>query len=145
MIDFEQGEGCGMTIDRSCADVVRRYLGVFVSRDLDVLAEVVAANVVAHGAGRTVRGRAAVADAVMTPGLTCTALDIDELFDGGDRVVVSFTMTYRQDRTGRTATMTGIKMYLLDDGRIVEFWGETDLHSLLRGLGLVPAQLPSFA
>ena len=51
-------------------------------------------------------------------------------------------MTYRQDRTGRTATMTGMKMYRLDAGRIVEFWGETDLHSLLRGLGLVPTSCP---
>jgi ketosteroid isomerase-like protein len=134
-----------MTIDLSPAGVVRQYLGVFVTRDLDVLAALVADDVVAHGAGRTVRGRDVVAGAVLTPGLTCTRLDVEELVELGDRVVVAFTMTYRQDRTGRTATMPGMKMYRLEEGQIVEFWGETDLHGLLRGLGLVPDELPSLA
>lgn len=29
-------------------------------------------------------------------------------------------------------------------GRIVEFWGETDLYGLLRRAGLVPEQIPAF-
>jgi len=37
--------------------------------------------------------------------------------------------------------MTGIMSYRLRDGRIVEFWGETDLCGLLRQAGLVPEQV----
>ncbi|GAA4576428.1 hypothetical protein [Planotetraspora kaengkrachanensis] len=55
-----------------------------------------------------------------------------------------FTLTYTHDRTGRDLTMTGIKSYRLHAGRIVEFWGETDLHGLLRQAGLVPEQIPPF-
>jgi hypothetical protein len=40
--------------------------------------------------------------------------------------------------------MTGIKSYRLHRGKIVEFWGETDLYGLLRQAGLVPEQIPRF-
>jgi hypothetical protein len=40
--------------------------------------------------------------------------------------------------------MTICKTYRLDDGVIVEFWGETDLYGLLRQLGLVPNEIPAF-
>lgn len=38
--------------------------------------------------------------------------------------------------------MSGIKHYRVGGGRIVEFWGETDLDGLLRQLGHVPADTP---
>jgi hypothetical protein len=40
--------------------------------------------------------------------------------------------------------MTICKSYRLAAGRIVEFWGETDLYGLLRQLGRVPAEIPAF-
>jgi ketosteroid isomerase-like protein len=69
---------------------------------------------------------------------------VDDFFAAEDRVTVAFTLTYTHDRTGRDLTMTGVKSYRLQDGRIVEFWGETDLYGLLRQAGLVPAQIPAF-
>ena len=134
-----------MTGDSSTEDnaaVVRRYLRIFETEDLAELAEVVAEDVVIHGAGVNVRGRANVAGAVHTPGLSHCRLMIDDLYAAGDRVTVAFTNTYRHDRTGRDLVMTGLKSYRLAGGRIVEFWGETDLYGLLRQAGLVPQQIP---
>jgi hypothetical protein len=39
--------------------------------------------------------------------------------------------------------MTGHKSYRLRDGRIVEFWGETDVFGFLRRAGLLPDELPA--
>ncbi|SOE16086.1 Ketosteroid isomerase-related protein [Streptomyces sp. 2323.1] len=126
------------------ADVVRRYLRVFETQDVDEFAELVAEDVLVHGAGQHVRGRRYPEGSVLTPGLSNCRVRVDDLFAAGDRVTVAFTLTYHHDRTGRDLTMTGVKSYRLREGRIVEFWGETDLHGLLSQAGLVPAQIPPF-
>ena len=51
------------------AEIVRRYLRTFATRDLAELRAVVAGDVEIYGAGRFVRGRHNVEAAVMTPGL----------------------------------------------------------------------------
>ncbi|QEU89931.1 ester cyclase [Streptomyces kanamyceticus] len=131
-------------ISKRNADVVRRYLRVFETKDVDELAELVAADVLVHGAGRNVQGRRYPEEAVLTPGLSNCRVRVDDLFAAEDRVVVAFTLTYEHDRTGRDLTMTGVKSYRLKAGRIVEFWGETDLHGILRQAGLVPERIPQF-
>ena len=92
---------------------------------------------------RAVRGRHVVEQSVKSPGLSACAVQIEDLFAARDRVTVSFTLTYTQERTGKELTMTGTKCYRLQDGKIVELWGETDLYGFLRQAGLVPAQFPS--
>jgi hypothetical protein len=77
--------------------VVRRYLRVFETCRVADLQELVAEDVLIHGAGQNVRD----------------------------------------------LTMTGIKSCRVADGRIVEFWGETDLYGLLRQAGLVPDTIPT--
>ncbi|MEU0641175.1 ester cyclase [Streptomyces umbrinus] len=126
------------------AEVVLRYLRVFETRDLDELAELVAEDVAVHGAGQHVRGRRYPEGAILSPGLSNCRVQVDDLFAAEDRVVTAFTLTYTHDRTGRDLTMSGTKSYRLSEGRIVEFWGETDLYSLLRQLGLVPEEIPPF-
>lgn len=124
------------------AEVVRRYLRVFETRDIAQLKDLVAEDVRVHGAGRHVQGRAHPESSVMTPGLSDCRVRVDDLFAAEDRVTVAFTCTYTHDRTGRDLTVTGVKSYRLRDGRIVEFWGETDLYGLLRQAGLVPEEVP---
>jgi predicted ester cyclase len=68
-------------------------------------------------------------------------MEIIELFAAGDRVVVYFSNTYRHDATGRDVVQTGSKMYQVADGRIVRFWGETDLFGLLRQLGKISGEI----
>ncbi|SCE67239.1 nuclear transport factor 2 family protein [Micromonospora mirobrigensis] len=125
-------------------EVVRRYLRTFVTRDLTELAEVVAEDVRIYGSGRTVRGREYPEGAVSSPGLTVLDLEVVEIFAAEDRVVVSMALTYRRDATGAVAVQSACKMYRLAGGRIVQFWGEQDLYGLLRGLELLPAELPAF-
>jgi ketosteroid isomerase-like protein len=130
-------------LEATNADAVRRYLRVFETYDLDELAKVVDPDVIGHGAGQTTVGRGVIEEAVRSPGLSVCVVRVDDLFAARDRVTVSFTLTYTQERTGRELTMTGTKCYRLRDGRIVELWGETDLYGFLRQAGLVPEQFPS--
>ncbi|MFF7936639.1 nuclear transport factor 2 family protein [Streptomyces sp. NPDC007940] len=126
------------------AEIVRRYLRVFETRDVAEFDELVAENVVVHGAGFHGQGRQYPVGAVLTSGLSNCRVQVDDLFSAGNRVTVAFTLTYTHDRSGRDLTMTGVKSYRLREGRIVEFWGETDLYGLLRQAGLVPEQIPPF-
>ena len=120
------------------ADVVRRYLRTFATRDLDELRAVVAEDVEMYGAGQFARGRQTVEEAVTAPGLTVIDQQIVELYSAGHRVMVAGSNTYRQDSTGRTAVQSFCKMYQVDGGRIVRFWGEADTFGLLRGMGILP-------
>ncbi|WTP61640.1 ester cyclase [Streptomyces phaeochromogenes] len=126
------------------AEVVRRYLRVFETKEVAEFEELVAEDVLVHGAGLHVRGRHHPEGSVLTPGLSNCRVQVDDLFAAHDRVTVAFTLTYTHDRSGRDLTMTGVKSYRLREGRIVEFWGETDLYGLLRRAGLVPEQIPPF-
>ncbi|WP_189870301.1 ester cyclase [Streptomyces bluensis] len=129
-------------ISKRNAEVVRRYLRVFETKQVAELEELVAEDVLVHGAGFHGQGRHYPEEAVLTPGLSNCRVRVEDLFAAGDRVTAAFTLTYTHDRSGRDLTMTGIKSYRLRGGRIVEFWGETDLYGLLRQAGLVPEQVP---
>ena len=129
---------------RRNAEVVRRYLRIFETRQVAEREDLVAEDVLIHGAGRHVRGRHHPEGAILTPGLSNCRVRIDDLFAAEDRVTVAFTLTYTHDRTGRDLTMTGIKSYRLRSGKIVEFWGETDLYGLFRQANLVPDEIPAF-
>ena len=120
------------------ADVVLRYLRTFATRDLDELRAVVAGDVEMYGAGQFARGRQTVEDAITAPGLTVVNQQIVELYSAGHRVTVAGSNTYRQDSTGKTAVQSFCKMYQVDDGKIVRFWGEADVFGLLRDLGILP-------
>ena len=127
------------------AEVVRRYLRVFETRDLAELRAVMAEDVEIYGAGMSVRGRRNVEQVICADGATVVAQEIVELHACADRVTVAIAQTYRQDRTGKTAVQSACKMYQLTDSVIVKFWGESDLYGLLRGLDLIPGELTSLA
>jgi SnoaL-like domain len=82
-------------------DLVLRYLHVFETLDLAELAQVVDPDVIAHGAGHTVRGRHVVEESVQSPGLSGCAVQVEDLFAARDRVTVSFTLTYTQEHSGK--------------------------------------------
>lgn len=126
------------------AEVVLRYLRTFVTRDLDELRAVVADDVEMYGAGQFASGRHNVEAAVMTPGLTVVSQQAVELYSAGHRVTVAGANTYRQDSTGKAAVQSFCKMYQVDSGKIVRFWGEADLFGLLRGLGMLPSTVLEF-
>ncbi|NUR49579.1 MAG: nuclear transport factor 2 family protein [Hamadaea sp.] len=125
----------------SPAEVVRRYLKVFETGDVAQMETLVAEDVEIWGAGNHVVGRRYPMGAAVTPGLTDCRMEIVELFEAGDRVVVYFHNTYRHEASGQDALQSGLKMYEVRDGKIVRFWGETDLYGLLMRLGKVPAEV----
>jgi predicted ester cyclase len=41
--------------------------------------------------------------------------------------------------TGKAITMTGIEIFRINDGMIVDLWGEANLMGLMQQLGIMPA------
>ena len=83
-------------------------------------------------------------------GAACTAFPdirvrIEDLFAADDKVVVRWSShgTHRGELQGippthRPVTMTGIAIYRLAGGKIVEEWMNTDMLGMLRQLGVIP-------
>ena len=70
---------------------------------------------------------------------------IEDIFADGDRVVArwSSTLTHRGEffgipPTGNRATLTGIHVYHIADGQIVEEWQELSALGLIQQLGVLP-------
>lgn len=75
---------------------------------------------------------------------------IDELLAEGDRVTKRWTLhaTHTADLgglppTGRRITLSGIDLFRLADGKIVECWLAYDNLSLLQQLGAIPTPEPA--
>jgi steroid delta-isomerase-like uncharacterized protein len=71
---------------------------------------------------------------------------VDDVIAEGDRVVERFHAggTHRGDffgipPTGVKGEITGINIFRVVDGRIVEHWGNSDDMGLMRQLGVIPA------
>ena len=75
---------------------------------------------------------------------------IEDLVADGDKVVARWSAkgTHTGDfqgipPTGRVATSSGITIFRIADGRIVEEWSESDSLGLLQQLGAVPTGAPA--
>lgn len=119
------------------------------SGDLSVLDEFVAADVVNHTAplnmqhGRENLRQLAQLWRAAFPDLQVT---VDDVLADGDLVVVAWTGggTHLGDLfgippTGKRGVMSGIEFNRVQDGRIVERWGNNDQLGLFVQLGLAPA------
>jgi steroid delta-isomerase-like uncharacterized protein len=119
------------------------------SGDLSVIDELVATDLVDHSApphmqhgSESLRQRALVWRSAI-PDLTLTA---NEVLAEEDMVVLSWTAggTHLGDLmgiapTGKKVSMSGITFHRIQDGRIVERWGDSDQVGLFVQLGLMPA------
>ncbi len=72
---------------------------------------------------------------------------VDEMFADGDRVAVRWTIwgTHRGDLmgippTGRKVKWTGITIYRIANGKVVDERGEEDALGLMRQLGVIPEE-----
>lgn len=75
---------------------------------------------------------------------------IDDMFSSGDRVAVRWRATGRDSvgflgrtPTHITATVTGITIYRLADGKFVEHWDEFDMAGLMKQLEEASVPAPS--
>jgi steroid delta-isomerase-like uncharacterized protein len=71
---------------------------------------------------------------------------VEDLLAEGDRVAARWTATGTHrgvfngiPPTGKVATSSGITIFRIADGRIVEEWGESDTLGLLMQLGAIPS------
>jgi len=132
--------------------IVRRYREMHNTNRLDQLGEVLADDFVAHnmlphlpagleGARLNHQGTLAV-----FPDLHATT---DDLIAEGDRVVERWTQTSTHTgapfafgnlpASGKRIKTTGISIYRIANGKIVEHWAEMDFFGVLQQIGAIPA------
>jgi predicted ester cyclase len=131
--------------------VVRRYREIHTTNQLDKLGEVLAADYVPHSLmpglppgldGARMAHQGALAS---FPDLKATTEDV---IAEGDKVVERWTLTMTHTGaafagapagSGKKVRVTGISIYRIANGKIVEHWGEMDFSQVLMQLGVLPA------
>ena len=128
-------------------NIVRRYQEIYNSNDLEALSEVVSEDLltpkIMPGIPAGIEG-AKTAHQIMLAGFPDYQTAIDDLIAEGDKVVARITMSGTHTGsfmgippTGKRISFTGMYIARIDDGKIVEHWGEEDGVSLLQQLGVL--------
>jgi len=126
-------------------EIVRRYQEIYNRNDLDALGEVVSENLltprIMPGIPTGIEG-AKAAHRIMLAGFPDYQTTIDDLFAEGDKVAARITMSGTNTGsflgvppTGKQVSFTGMYIARIENGKIVEHWGEEDGISLLQQLG----------
>ena len=132
--------------------LVRRYAEEVLNQsNLDLFDEIFAPDFVQYGADPDqVSG---VEDLrqffiMLRSGFPDFQVTIEDLFAAeGDKVVLRFTFRGTHQGafmgvapTGKQVTMTGIDIFHIADGKIVELWNEEDVLGMMQQLGMFPEQ-----
>lgn len=132
-----------MTSDEQTALVRRLWDEGWNTGDTAIVDEIVAEDATAHGQ----TGRQAWKDAIVFYRRLFPDLhyEIDDIFSAdGNRVVVRWTATGTDTvglggaPTGKRASVTGVNVYRVENGKLTDHWDEWDLAGLLGQLGLIP-------
>jgi steroid delta-isomerase-like uncharacterized protein len=130
--------------------ITRRYFeDVWNRKDLAAIDELVAADVVGHVPGTTIRDVTVLKERVNTlyaiysePHFT-----VEDQIAEGDKALVRWTFrgTHTGDYMGRQATgkqvtATGMNLFRLANGKIAEIWLNADDLGELQQLGVIPAK-----
>jgi predicted ester cyclase len=126
--------------------VAETYLGVWNSHDVSTFDEIADPGVVHHwGQGHDTVGIPDLKTSTQAffeafPDLVMT---FDDVIVEGDEVVIRWTLTGTQqgpffgiEPTGITATWTGVNIYRVSCGKVVESWSEADGIGLRQQLGV---------
>lgn len=130
-------------------NIIRRYQEAYNNNTLDELDEVVAVDVltpkIMPGMPSGLDGAKAVHRRSLL-GIPDFHTKIDDLIAEGEKVVARVTMTgthtgdfWGFPATGNKITFTGIYIARIENGKIVEHWGEEDGISLMQQIGPAPA------
>ena len=130
--------------------LVRRFVQVWGKGSLDTVDELAAPDfsVYYHLLRETVHGPEAFKQVLreVHAGLPDVEAVSEDVIAEGDQVVVRWTMrgTHTGELlgippTGKQVTLTGITIYRLTDGKIVEERGEEDALGFMQQLGVIPA------
>jgi predicted ester cyclase len=128
--------------------IVRRYREIHNSNDLAGLDQIVDANIVSHsgvpGMPPGLEGGKMVHNMFLSA-FPDSQVTTDDLIADGDEVVERFTFRGTNKGsfmgappTGKQVTATGMSVFRIANGKIVEHWGENDSLGVMQQLGLVP-------
>jgi ketosteroid isomerase-like protein len=126
-----------VTSREEIADVARRYLKGWETRDPAVFDALLAPDFVDHMYGQPRNRDQLLADAADTS--YERQMSIDDVMVDGDRVAARVRSHLRHRETGREATVTGMVMLRMVDGVIVEGWGEHDRLGQLQQWDIIPS------
>jgi steroid delta-isomerase-like uncharacterized protein len=135
----------------STSAIARRFFDEIWSQGrFDLVDELVAPDYIGHPSGpdETVRGPEGVKEYVgrLRQGIPDLTMTIEDQLADGDKVTTRWTAHGTHDGelmgldpTGRSATVTGITIQRIQDGRqIVEGWTNWDMLGMLQQLGIAP-------
>jgi steroid delta-isomerase-like uncharacterized protein len=133
--------------------LVRRYQAIYNSNHLDALSEVLAPNFQPHtmapGVPASLEGYKAFHQGTLAS-YPDFHVAVEDLFGDGDKVVMRFTITGTHEGdflgippTGKKINVSGISIFRLANGQIVEHWGEEDVLGWMQQLGAIPAPEPT--
>jgi steroid delta-isomerase-like uncharacterized protein len=135
-----------MSIEDNVA-VVRRHNDLLANYDDAAFAEIWADDVVFHEPHQVLRGREAGRKRyrAFRDAFGEVALTLHEVVAQGDFVAVRSTLRGVHEgtfagvpATGKRVTLSGMGMFRLEGGRIVEVWGCSDFLGFLQQLGALP-------
>lgn len=129
----------------SASQLARRYYAqVWDKGDLDAADQLVAPDIVLNGWAPGLDGLKGVIESTREsfPDLKYS---IEDVIEDGDKVVVRFIFTgthqgiYRDlEPTGKEVAYSGIGIWRVANGRLVEHWSNVDLYGLMQQLGAIP-------
>ena len=130
-------------------NIVRRFFEEGPSKgDLSAANELLAPNFALHTPLPSAPGIQGMNDVITACRAAFEHLNvtIDDMLADGDRVAARFTARGMHKGafmglppTGKSITMTGIEIFRIENGKIAELWGESNLLGLMQQLGIIPA------
>jgi steroid delta-isomerase-like uncharacterized protein len=128
--------------------IAHRVWETYNQRNVGILDEVCAADLILHdppfGDFTLEELKMAVAEQVL-PAFPDGQWTIEDTIAAGDKVVTRFTFsaTHGGDLmgippTGKKVSVTGIAIFHVTDGKIVEWWGNMDYLGMFQQLGAIP-------
>lgn len=118
---------------------VRRLFDAFYAVDDAAMSELIGDDFVTHAPGGgtgNAAGWKAMAHQIASA-IPDNRTEIDDIFGDGDKVAVRYTSRgthtgelFGVAPTNRTLTTSGMELYRLSGGRIVECWGQYDMSEL---------------
>ena len=139
-----------MSAEENKAIVRRIFEDIINNRDMNVVDELFATNYVFHGpSGQELHGPDAFKQIISQPHTAYPDFHItaEDMIVEGDKVVCRFTsqgthkgMLRGIAPTNKQVKVTGIVIYRIVDGKIVEHWENMDMLGIMQQLGVVPSQ-----
>jgi steroid delta-isomerase-like uncharacterized protein len=131
-------------------DIVRRYRDAHNTNQLNLLDDIVAEDLISHsmmpGVPKSREGGKMVHQAAIAS-FPDNHVTTEDLIAEGDKVVERWSMTMTHTgapfmgipTSGKNVAVTGISIYRIANGKIVEHWANMDFLGVLQQLGAVPA------